>query len=147
MMLDQSFTYKLHTLHKLTDIQTQRAYERHSEMSLSDGRCLSVIAAFGPLSVNDLAFKSNLNKAQASRAAQSLVERKLVLKDLSATDKRGVVLSLTATGKKTVAKVFDIVAQRNVEILAALSPKEQQQVHQLFDRLIISAQKSLEQTS
>jgi DNA-binding MarR family transcriptional regulator len=146
MTLDQSFTYKLHSLHKLTDLQTQRAYERLSEMSLSDGRCLSVIAAFGPLSVNDLAFKSNLNKAQASRAAQSLVERKFVLKDHSTTDKRGVVLSLTAHGKKTVAKVFELIAERNVEILSVLSLKEQQLVHQLFDRLIISAQKSLEQT-
>jgi DNA-binding MarR family transcriptional regulator len=146
MKLEQSFTYKLHTLHKLTDIQTQRAYEQHSDISLCDGRCLSVIAAFGPLSVNDLAFKSNLNKAQASRAAQSLVERKLVLKDLSTTDKRGVVLSLSANGKKTVAKVFELITQRNVEILSALATKEQQRLHNLFDRLIVTAQKSLEQT-
>ncbi len=41
---------------------------------------------FAPLSVNDLAQKANLNKGQASRAAQSLVEQGLVVKAASPTD-------------------------------------------------------------
>jgi DNA-binding MarR family transcriptional regulator len=144
MALDRSFTYRLHVLHKLTDMQTQRAYENELGMTLSDGRALSVIGAFGPLSVNNLAFKSNLNKGQASRAAQSLVEQKLVDKDASGADGRGVVLSLNAKGKRLYKKVMDLVEKRNLEILATLSAEEQSQLDALFDRLIT---KTLQQIS
>jgi DNA-binding MarR family transcriptional regulator len=143
MALDRSFTYRLHVLHKLTDMQTQRAYEHQLGMTLSDGRALSVIGAFGPLSVNDLAFKSNLNKGQASRAAQSLVEQKLVDKDASGADGRGVVLSLNNKGKKLFGKVMALVERRNLEILSALSSDEQKQLNSLFDRLIIKTQQQI----
>jgi DNA-binding MarR family transcriptional regulator len=143
MALDRSFTYRLHVLHKLTDMQTQRAYEHELGMTLSDGRALSVIGAFGPLSVNDLAFKSNLNKGQASRAAQSLVEQKLVDKDASGADGRGVVLSLNNKGKKLFGKVMALVERRNLEILSTLSSDEQKQLHSLFDRLIIKTQQQI----
>jgi DNA-binding MarR family transcriptional regulator len=143
MALDRSFTYRLHVLHKLTDMQTQRAYEQELGMTLSDGRALSVIGAFGPLSVNDLAFKSNLNKGQASRAAQSLVEQKLVDKDASGADGRGVVLSLNNKGKKLFGKVMALVERRNLEILSALSSDEQKQLNSLFDRLIIKTQQQI----
>jgi DNA-binding MarR family transcriptional regulator len=145
MALDRSFTYRLHVLHKLTDMQTQRAYENELGMTLSDGRALSVIGAFGPLSVNDLAFKSNLNKGQASRAAQSLVEQKLVDKDASGADGRGVVLSLNTKGKKLYKRVMLLVEKRNLEILATLSAEEQSQLDSLFDRLIIKTQQQIAQ--
>jgi DNA-binding MarR family transcriptional regulator len=145
MALDRSFTYRLHVLHKLTDMQTQHAYENDIGMTLSDGRALSVIGAFGPLSVNDLAFKSNLNKGQASRAAQSLVEQKLVDKDASSSDGRGVVLSLNAKGKKLFEKVMALVEKRNLEILSTLSIEEQTQLSALFDRLIAHTQQQIAQ--
>jgi DNA-binding MarR family transcriptional regulator len=143
MALDRSFTYRLHVLHKLTDMQTQRAYETELGMTLSDGRALSVIGAFGPLSVNDLAFKSNLNKGQASRAAQSLVEQKLVDKDASGADGRGVVLSLNAKGIKLYKRVMALVERRNLEILSALSSDEQKQLNSIFDRLITKTQQQV----
>jgi DNA-binding MarR family transcriptional regulator len=145
MALDRSFTYRLHVLHKLTDMQTQRAYDNELGMTLSDGRALSVIGAFGPLSVNDLAFKSNLNKGQASRAAQSLVEQKLVDKDASGADGRGVVLSLNIKGKKLYERVMALVERRNLEILSALSAEEQRQLNSLFDRLITKTQQQISQ--
>ncbi len=148
MTLDRTFTYRLHVLHKLTDMQTQRAYEIELGMTLSDGRCLSVVGAFGPLSVSDLASKSNLDKGQASRAAQSLVEQGLVDKGTSHSDGRGVVLSLTAKGKKLYHRVMALVEARNEEILSDLNPQEQQLLNKLCDQLIetAAAQTSLEKT-
>ena len=70
--LARKLTYRMHLLHKLTDQESQRRYPLETGLSLSDGRCLSAIGAFEPLSVNALAQMANLNKAQASRAAQSL---------------------------------------------------------------------------
>ncbi len=137
--LDRTLTYRLHLVHKLTDLVSQRAYVSGAGLSMSDGRCLTAIGSFAPLSVMDLAQKANLNKGQASRAAQSLVDQGLVRKEASPTDGRGVVLTLTPKGKAAWRRAMDVVAQRNDEIFGVLSAAEQTQLSGFFDRLIAQA--------
>lgn len=137
--LDRTLTYRLHLLHKLTDIESQRAYVADAGLSMSDGRCLTAVGTFAPLSVNDLAQKANLNKGQASRAAQSLVDQGLVVKAASPTDGRGVVLTLTPKGKKAWQRAMQVVGQRNQDIFGVLSAAEREQLSEFFDRLIEKA--------
>ncbi|MDP3654454.1 MAG: MarR family transcriptional regulator [Rhodoferax sp.] len=140
--LDRTLTYRLHLLHKLTDIESQRAYVAGAGLSMSDGRCLTAVGTFAPLSVNDLARKANLNKGQASRAAQSLVDQGLVLKAASPTDGRGVVLTLTPRGKAAWQRAMQVVGQRNQDIFNVLSAAERSQLSDFFDRLIEQARAS-----
>ncbi|WP_027477765.1 MarR family winged helix-turn-helix transcriptional regulator [Curvibacter gracilis] len=136
MPLERTLTYRLHLLHKLTDLESQRAYLAEAGLPLSDGRCLASIGAFEPLSVNDLAHRANLNKGQASRAAQSLVDQGLVLKQASPTDGRGVVLSLTEAGRSQWRRTMEVIERRNQAIFGALSESDQARLGELFDRLI-----------
>jgi DNA-binding MarR family transcriptional regulator len=137
--LDRTLTYRLHQLHKLTDADSQSAYPEHTGLSMSDGRCLTTIGTFEPLSVKELAEKANLNKGQASRAAQALVDQGLVLKANHPGDGRGVVLTLTSAGRKVFKRSMDMVAQRNEQIFGCLSDKEQAALSAMFDRLIAHA--------
>ena len=89
--LQDFLTWRLHRLAKLTDRQSVDAYSSVLGLGVGEARCLAAIGQFAPLSVKDLAAQANLDKAQASRAAQMLVERDLVLKSASETDARGVV--------------------------------------------------------
>ena len=134
--LDRTLTWRLHRLHKQTDLQSSRAYAEHTGMSISDGRCLAAIGSLAPLSVNDLAAHAHLTKGQASRAAQALVDAGLVSKTSSDADGRGVVLSLTASGKEQWQRVMQLIAQRNAEIFGCLSSAEQQQLSAMLDRLL-----------
>jgi len=134
--LDETLSYRLHLLHKLSDRDSQLAYQREMGLSLADGRCLATIGAFAPLSVVDLARRANLNKGQASRAAQALVEQGLVRKVGSETDGRGVVLDLTSTGRRTWARTMALIARRNEEIFACLDASERQAFSAYLDRLI-----------
>ena len=138
--LDRTLTYRLHLLHKLTDVESQRAYVADAGLSMSDGRCLTAVGSFAPLSVNHLAQKANLTKGQASRAAQSLVDQGLVRKVASPTDGRGVVLTLTIEGEASWRSAMQVVARRNQDIFGALSIAEREQLSVLFDRLIGQAQ-------
>lgn len=140
--LDRTLTYRLHQLHKLTDADSQSIYPERTGLSMSDGRCLTTIGTFEPLSVKELAEKANLNKGQASRAAQALVDQGLVLKDDHPGDGRGVVLTLTAAGRKVFKRAMDMVSQRNEEIFGCLSEKEQAVLSAMFDRLIAHARPS-----
>ena len=134
--LGRSLTYRLHLLHKLTDQVSQQSYPEMVGLSLSDGRCLATVGAFGPLSVNELAEHSNLNKSQASRAAQALVDGGLVEKVDHPDDGRGVLLSLTALGRKLWKPTMELIVRRNEEIFGCLSSQEQAVLSQFFDRLI-----------
>jgi len=137
--LDRTVTYRLHTLSKLTDRATQAAYEAEAGIQFSEGRCLAAIGSFSPLSVNDLAQRANLNKGQASRAAQSLVDKSLVRKVASTTDGRGVVLTLTIKGERIWQRLMLVIEGRNAQIAACLNAPEVQQFSELLDRLVAHA--------
>jgi DNA-binding MarR family transcriptional regulator len=137
--LDRTLTYRLHQLHKLTDADSQSAYPEHTGLSMSDGRCLTTIGTFEPLSVKELAEKANLNKGQASRAAQSLVNQGLVLKADHPGDGRGVLLTLTSDGRGVFERAMPMVSQRNKQIFACLTEQEQAHLSGMFDRLIAHA--------
>lgn len=137
--LDEFLTYRLHLLNKLTDKFSSNAYADEFGLPVGEARCLAAIGNFAPLSVMELAAKANLNKGQASRAAQSLVDRGLVRKDASASDGRGVVLTLTKSGQKLWSCVMALIARRNDEIFGCLSASQQQQLGRMLDRLIAHA--------
>lgn len=134
--LERTFTYRLHLLQKVSDWETQQRYPGAVGLSLSDGRCLTAIGRFESLSVKDLARYANLNKSQASRAAQALVTLGLVSKRDSQQDGRGVTLTLTAAGREACARAMQLVHERNAEIVGCLTPAEQAQLSDLLDRLV-----------
>lgn len=137
--LGDSFTHRLHTLGKLTDRVTQAAYLDETALPLGEGRCLAAIGAFAPLSVKDLAHRANVDKGQASRAAQSLVDKGLVVKTPSAADARGVELAFTPAGEQLWRRLMRVIERRNAEIVACLSPAEQAQLDGLLGRLVAHA--------
>ncbi len=136
LSLDRTLSYRLHRLHKLSDLESQRRYEQEVGLSMSEGRCLTAIGTFEPMSVQHLARAANLNKGQASRAAQALVEQGLVRKEDDASDGRGVTLTLTPQGRTVWARAIAMVHQRNSEIFGCLSPADQAQLGRLLDLLI-----------
>ena len=142
--LERTITHRLHTLSKLTDRATQAAYMLDAGIPFSEGRCLAAIGAFRPLSVKDLAYRANLDKGQASRAAQSLVDQGLVLKQASPTDGRGVVLTLAARGEQVWRRLMTVIERRNEEIVSCLNAEERKQLDYLLDRLVDQAREAAE---
>jgi DNA-binding MarR family transcriptional regulator len=134
--LDQFLTYRLHQVNKITDRASSDAYAQEFGLPVGEARCLAAIGNFAPLSINQLAAKANLDKGQASRAAQALVDRGLVVKKASPSDARGVLLEPTAEGRRLWSRVMRLIARRNEEIFGCLSPAEQEQLAVLLDRVL-----------
>jgi DNA-binding MarR family transcriptional regulator len=134
--LDRTLSFRLHLVNKLTDKSSADAYAHEFGLPIGQARCLAAIGRFAPLSVVDLAARSNLDKAQASRASQALVDRGLVAKRPSENDARSVVLSLTPRGRKLWAAVMELIAQRNNEIFGCLTPAQRKELGRMLDRLI-----------
>lgn len=134
--LERFLTYRMHVVNKVSDRDTNRAYQQACGLPLGEARCLAAIGRYAPLSVNDLARAANLNKGQASRSAQALVERGLVLKETREHDARGVLLTPTAAGRARYAQIIRLIARRNDEIFGCLSAAEQAQLGAMLDRVI-----------
>jgi len=139
--LEQFLTYRLHQVNKITDKASSDAYAQELGLPVGEARCLAAIGNFAPLSVAQLAARANLDKAQASRAAQALVERGWVRKDASAEDARGVVLQLSAEGRRWWTRVMRLIARRNEEIFGCLSRPEQEQLAGLLERVVEHARR------
>jgi DNA-binding MarR family transcriptional regulator len=137
--LDRFLTYRLHRVNKLTDKASGEAYAEAFGLPVGEARCLAAIGNFAPLSVNELAARANLDKGQASRAAQALVARGLVAKQANEQDARGVVLAPTAAGRRLWTRVMALIARRNEEIFGCLSLTERKQLAAMLDRVISHA--------
>lgn len=137
--LEQFLTYRLHLVNKLTDRHSSDAYAKELGLAVGEARCLAAIgnalASKKSLSINELASGSNLNKAQASRAAQALVARGLAHKASHDTDGRGVALSLTDAGLALWQQVMQLIARRNEAIFGCLSSAEKIQLGSMLDKI------------
>ena len=138
--LQQSLTYRLHRVARLADRDVGAAYLAACELGVSEGRCLAAIGAFAPLSLNDLARAANQDKGHASRVAQALVAKGLVVKVESPDDARAVVLTLTAAGRRACARAMALIERRNDEAFASLTVAERKTLGNLLDRVAASLQ-------
>lgn len=138
--LEQSLTYRLHRVARLADRDVGAAYLAACGLGVAEGRCLVAIGSFAPLSLNDLALAANQDKGHASRVAQALVDRGLVVKAGSQADARAVVLTLTAAGRRSFVSAMALVERRNDAAFAALTVAERKTLGNMLDRVAIALQ-------
>lgn len=134
--LEKTLSFRLLLLHKLSERFSAMEFASAIGLTPSDGRALATLGAFEPLSVVALAEGCSLNKSQASRAAQGLVDKGLALKQDSAEDARGVVLTLTPAGRLVYARTVQLVNERSREIFGCLDATETRHFSDMLDRLI-----------
>ena len=144
--LEEFLTYRLHRVARLADRDVGAAYLDACGLGVSEGRCLAAIGSFAPLSLADLARAANQDKGHASRLAQALVGRGLVVKVESPDDARAVVLTLTVAGRKAFTKAMTVVERRNEAAFAVLSVAERKALGRLLDRVAASLQPEEEAT-
>jgi len=134
--LDQFLTYRLHVLNKLTERISSELYQAKLGITLPEARLIAAVGSFGPFSVMELARHANLDKSQASRAADALMRRGLMRRDASDEDGRLVLVSLTPEGRALYRRVMPIARRQNVEFFACLDERERNTLDQVLDKLI-----------
>lgn len=93
--------------------------------------------AGGPLSVNEVAQRTETDQSTVSVVTNRLVERGLLKRERSAEDSRRVELSLTAAGRALQKKAPATVAQQRLKAaLEALSGTDSAELVRLLDLLI-----------
>lgn len=138
--LDQFLTYRLHVLNKLSERGIGVRYQEKLGVTVPEARVIASVGSFGPFSIMDLARHANLDKSQASRAAEALIKQGLVQRESSETDGRVVLVSLTPEGRALYRKVMPIARKWNEDFFASLDEKEKVVLSRALDKAIANAQ-------
>lgn len=134
--LDQFLTYRLHVLNKLSERGISERYQEKLDVTLPEARIIAAVGSFGPFSVMDLARHANLDKSQASRAAEALIRRGLVARDSDPADGRVVLVSLTPEGRALYRRVMPIARKWNVDLFDCLDNAERVALGKMLDKVI-----------
>jgi DNA-binding MarR family transcriptional regulator len=138
--LEQFLTYRLHVLNKLAERGIGDRYQEKLGVTLPEARVIASVGSFGPFSIMDLARHANLDKSQASRAAEALIKQGLVQREASEEDGRVVLISLTADGRELYRKVMPIARKWNTDLFDCLDDAERAAFGAALDKIIESAQ-------
>ncbi|CAB3688010.1 hypothetical protein LMG22037_02827 [Paraburkholderia phenoliruptrix] len=134
--LEQLLTYRLHVLNKLAERGISERYQDKLGVTLPEARVIASVGSFGPFSIMELARHANLDKSQASRAAEGLIRQGLVKREASAEDGRVVLVSLTAEGRALYRKVMPIARKWNGDLFDSLDEKEKRALGEALDKVI-----------
>lgn len=134
--LEQFLTYRLHVLNKLAERGISERYQEKLGVTLPEARVIASVGSFGPFSIMELARHANLDKSQASRAAEALIRQGLVQREQSAEDGRVVLVSLTTEGRALYRKVMPIARKWNGDLFDCLDDAEKIAFGHALDKII-----------
>lgn len=137
--LEQFLTYRMHVLNKLSDRGISERYQAKLDITLPEARVIASVGSFGPFSIMELAKHANLDKSQASRAAEALINRGLIGRAASSDDGRVVLISLTQEGRALYRKVMPIARKWNADLFDCLSEAERKAFGHALDKVISRA--------
>jgi DNA-binding MarR family transcriptional regulator len=134
--LEQFLTYRLHVLNKLAERGISERYQARLGVTLPEARVIASVGSFGPFSIMELARHANLDKSQASRAAEAMIRQGLVQRQPSADDGRVVLVSLTPEGRALYRKVMPIARKWNDDMFDCLDEREKVAFSNALDKII-----------
>ena len=98
-------------------------YRRECDVSLGEWRVLALLGERGSLTLNKLARRSALDKAQMSRVVKGLAERGLVTRDYGPG--RTTELSLSTAGQEVYDRLLSLANERDRRIRRHLGARDQ----------------------
>jgi MarR family transcriptional regulator, temperature-dependent positive regulator of motility len=90
------------------------------------------------ITADDIAASSSRPKNTLSRAVNSLLRKKLVLRKQDQSDRRRLSLYLTRSGRRIFEGTVPRLVAREQAMAAALTPSEQQVLNRLLTKIILS---------
>lgn len=98
-------------------------------------RVLSLIGYYGPMSASDVCRHGSLEADKVTRAADILVRKKYVTRRRNREDRRKVVLSLSAAGRRVFGELERHRYAMERELLSVLSPGELDSLYGILDKI------------
>ena len=133
--LEAFLPYQLSILSNTISGQLHARYAEKHDLSMTAWRVLAILGTHPGISANRIAEIAAMDKVAVSRAVNALVDQDRVERKTSDTDRRRIQLRLTEQGQCIFDDVIPAALGFEQELLATLSPGEQQTLQILIAKL------------
>lgn len=133
--LDQNVSYRFWVIVKRLERALLAIHFRKLGISVANWRIMRVIGFFGPLSASELGARTHLDPDKVTRAVDTLVERNYVIRRIDDADRRRVVLTLSAKGRRVYEKIESLASEMEVEFLDVLTADEKKVLQNALGKL------------
>jgi DNA-binding MarR family transcriptional regulator len=137
--LDRFVPYRLSVLSNTVSDAIAGLYRKRFGLTIAEWRCMAVLGSFAPLSANEVAARTAMDKVQVSRAVASLLQKRFALQATDRQDRRRSKLALSAAGGRVYARIVPLAQAAEAELLAVLSPRERKAFSAMLDKLVAHA--------
>lgn len=141
--MNELFLYRLTRLQAVAVAPVGRLCQARYGVSRREWRLIVVLARHGPVLSSELADFAQLDRARTSRIVTTLVDLKLIAREVIPSDRRQARVSLTDKGRALYDEFLPVVEELNRQLLLALAPEEIAQLDGLMDRLAERAKANL----
>ncbi|MFM0077021.1 MarR family winged helix-turn-helix transcriptional regulator [Paraburkholderia sediminicola] len=140
---DDLLTFRVSVLSQLLARVVEASVSEKLGLSARQWRFLMTLNRIGKSTSGEIAQFSHLDYSQVSRAGAELVEKELVVYAVDAKDKRKSYVSLSAKGKRAVAKGLGRALERQARLKGALTADEYQLLGSILTKLTTEARQML----
>jgi DNA-binding MarR family transcriptional regulator len=143
--LETFLPYRLSVLSNRVSTVVARVYSSRFGLSIAEWRLIAILGRFGPLSANEVAGRTYMDKVRVSRAVQRLLERGLVARTIDAADRRRSILQLSPEGAAIRAEVAPLALDIESRLLAVLSAEDRADLDRILTLLGATADTFLQE--
>lgn len=133
--LEERVIYRFFLIAKRFDQALVAMHSKKLGISVNNCKIMRVIAFFGPLSATELGARTSLDPDKITRAIDTLVDRSYVIRKSDEADRRKVVLTLSAKGRRVHDKIEMVVSAMEADFLSALTAEERKALGSSLDKL------------
>ncbi len=138
--LSSFFPYLVRVYYRAVSESVASIYSTLFGLSVSEWRTMVVLGPNRAMSASEIVAESSMDKVNVSRAVQRLRGAGLLKRDIDGDDRRRAVLRLTAKGVEAFRTLVPLVRQREVDLLAGLSPDERETLLRLMEKVRANAE-------
>lgn len=140
--INELLSYRLSVIGNLISHTLAARFAPVTDLSLLEWRTITLLNAYGPLTLKALARHAALDFGYTSRLVTRLNARGLVAKN-SGSDARSVDLSLTTAGQALHKRLWNIAMECNNHLLELLKPADRAVLLKSLDILEAASQSAL----
>ncbi|MCY4155511.1 MAG: MarR family winged helix-turn-helix transcriptional regulator [Gammaproteobacteria bacterium] len=133
--LNEFLPYRLSIVTNRISAAFARLYAEKFDLSIHEWRVMAVLGQRPGLSADEVCGETEMDKVPVSRAVTKLLDKGLLNREFSGTDRRRSILSLSEAGDGVYAQIVPLALGYEVELKAALTDAEQAQLDVLLAKL------------
>jgi len=128
--------YLLNQAAEQSSLAFQRSYKNRYNMLRTEWRVMFHLGLFGTMTARDIGVRGKIHKTKISRAVQKLIEKRFILRQRSAEDRRQESLQLTVSGRAAYLELRKTAEQYQTDLSAEFSVEEFALLQTMLKRLI-----------